>query len=153
MKSCLTYIILPIVLVILMIIGGFFVYIWLNPSPVKHEAGRDTKEFYGDGSFQIFKSPLALRDLERKVTLENPIYSYRESNGILYVYGETGYTVVNIKEETVKQYILSEKIRGPNWQKEVRENYGDKYVRLNSFEEFTEEEKTIFNSLNKTSGK
>jgi hypothetical protein len=144
-KSWVIYFIVSIILVI----TSFIVYVIVHPSNVRHEAGRDTREFYGNGDFQIFKSPLMLRDLERKVTLEGPIYSYKEKNGILYVYGETGYTIVDIEKETVKQYVISEENRGPNWKDEVQKSYGNKYIRLNNFEEFNGDEKAIFDTMNK----
>ncbi|MBP2651355.1 MAG: hypothetical protein H6Q74_2180 [Firmicutes bacterium] len=144
MKACLMYIVLPIILIIV----SFTLYIVLHPSQVRHEAGRDTREFYGNGNFQIIKSPLMLMDLERKVTLEGPIYAYKEKDSILYVYGETGYTVVDIEKETVRQYVISEENRGPGWKVKVQKNYVDKYVRLNSFDEFTEDEKAIFRTMN-----
>jgi len=115
---------------------------------MKHESGKDTIEVYGDGTFQISGNKGALPilvDLERRTTLEEKIKKYKLIGDVLYVQGERGYTIVNIKSEFIRQCVVYS--INDYWEKNDRLKYGEKYIKLNAFEDFNQEEKAIFNNM------
>jgi len=126
----------------------FMLTIYLRGMDVKHETGKDTIEVYGDGTFQISGNKGALPilvDLERRTTLEVKIRKYKLIGDVLYVQGERGYTIVNIKSEFIRQCVVYS--INDYWEKNDRPKYGEKYIKLNTFEDFSQEEKAIFNSM------
>lgn len=127
---------------------GFLFSLYLNEKNIKHEAGKDTIEVYGDGTFQISGNKGALPilvDLERHTTLEARIEKYKLIGDTLYIQGGRGYTIVNIKSEVIKQYVLHSE--NDYWEKNERPKYGEKYIRLNALDDFSLEEKKIFNKM------
>ena len=140
---------LKIILIMVTICAiGLLVSLYLNEKNVKHEAGKDTIEVYGDGTFQISGNKGALpilADLERHATLEVKIKKYKLIGDTLYIQGGRGYTIVNIKSEVIKQYVLHSE--NDYWEQTERPKYGDKYIKLNTFDDFNQEEKNIFNNM------
>jgi len=139
---------LIIILALMVCVAMFMFSIYLRGMDVKHEIGKDNIEVYGDGTFQISgnKGTLPiLIDLERRTTLEVKIRKYKLLGDVLYVTGERGYTIVNIKSEFIKQYVVYS--INDYWKKNDRPKYGEKYIKLNEFEDFSQEEKEIFNSM------
>lgn len=138
-----------IIISILMACVAMFLFpVYLRGLNVKHESGKDTIEVYGDGTFQISgdKGVLPiLVDLERRTTLEGQIKKYKLIGDNLYVQGERGYTIVNIKSEVIRQCVVYS--INDYWEKNDRPKYGDKYIKLNKLEDFSQEEKAIFNSM------
>lgn len=137
-----------IILVLITSVIGFLVSLYLNEKNIRHEAGKDTIEVYGDGTFQISGNKGALPilvDLERHTTLEEKIKKYKLIGETLYIQGGRGYTIVNIKSEVIKQYVSYSE--NDYWEKTQRPKYGEKYIRLNNFDDFSQEEKEIFNNM------
>ncbi|MBP2635488.1 MAG: hypothetical protein H6Q72_1395 [Firmicutes bacterium] len=83
---------------------SYFMYLELNDSSNYFE-GRDTRKMFGDGSLQIGHSPGAdiLNDLEEHKVIEKEIYSYEQKGKFLYCYGRVGFTVISIKDKTIRQ--------------------------------------------------
>lgn len=117
-----------------------------NSNDGKHMTGRDTVEVFGNGDFQIIgKKPSHFADLERKATLEENVKQYKFVRNKIYVFGKRGYTIVNIEEGTVKQYVLN--LEDKNWDRINIPNYGKDYIRLKEFEDFSIEEQEVFNQM------
>ena len=139
---------LIIISILIACVSMFMFSIYLRGVDVKHESGKDTIEVYGDGTFQISGNKGALPilvDLERRTTLEVKIKKYKLIGDVLYVQGERGYTIVNIKSEFIRQCVVYS--INDYWEKNDRPKYGEKYIKLNTFEDFSQEEKAIFNSM------
>lgn len=139
---------LIIISILVVCVVSFLFSLYLNGKNIKHESGKDTIKVYGDGTFQIIGDKGALPilvDLERRTTLEDGIKKYKLLEDDLYVYGERGYTIVNIKSEVIRQCVIY--TLNDRWEKNHRPKYGEKYIKLNSFEDFSQEEKEIFNSM------
>lgn len=138
---------LLIVISILLLCILIFVFpIYLNGKDQKHMTGRDTVEVYGNGNFQIIgKSPAHLADLERNATLEESINKYKLIGDNLYVYGKRGYTVVNIKSEIIRQYVVY--LENNNWDRINMPKYGEQYIRLKRLEDFSQEEQRVFDNM------
>jgi|GEM_PF-4170299 hypothetical protein len=102
---------------------------------------------------------LELQDFDRKrfllgadtyYTLEPDVYKSGEHDGKVYVIGFSGYTVIDLKENEVKQYIHN--WGKTDWNRATRpevlqEIWRINYVRLASYDEFTEDEKKGFRMI------
>lgn len=129
------------------LIFSYFMYLGLSDSSMYYE-GRDTRKVFGDGSLQIGHSPGAdvLNDLEKHKVIEKEIYSYEQKGEILYCYGRVGFTVINIKDKTIRQFkVIS--LEDTTWHLSMQDKYGDKYTNINAFDEFSEEEQSVFKEL------
>ena len=115
---------------------------------VKYEAGRDTVEFYGDGSLQIQKVSneiLSFVRIDKKDEIEKKIIKYKKKKEILYLYGEIGYTVVNIKTKLVKQYVMNR--QEPEWSNRLKNDLKEEYIIIKKYEDLTKEEREIFENI------
>lgn len=77
----------------------------LGCTKVKYQPGRDTHEFFGDGTFQILSSSrrMVLVNNDKLQNVETNVYKYRDINPFVYVIGEKGFTLIDYKNKTVKQ--------------------------------------------------
>lgn len=126
----------------------------------KYPVGKDTVQSFGTGMYQIMKSSdqtLSMKNLDDEAVLtliEEKIYRYKLVDDKIYIYGDLGYSILEFKSSKLKQFINFQ-----GYDKEMLEQYhtyfepnnqkyyGTDWVRLNSFDEFTEKEKEIFQSL------
>lgn len=135
-----------VILALLLGIAILVTPIYFNGRDQKHMTGRDTIEVYGNGTFQIIgRNPSHLVDLERGATLEESITRYKLVGDSLFVSGKRGYTVVNIKSENIKQYVVQ--LENKNWDRINIPKYGESYIRLDKFEGFSQNEQEIFKKL------
>lgn len=118
---------------------------------LKHEAGRDTVDLFGDGTFQIMdRNPSVLYDLDHKLVLEEEVYQYKMVDHSLFIYGRQGYTIVDIYKKAIQQYVFNTmKKESPYdyktyYEKYLLPSYGDQYKKLDAFSAFTEKEQNIF---------
>lgn len=105
------------------------------------EAWRE-KEFLSSinlGTLKIAKSVLSGNEVfglfSNGACIENNIYDYVVKNKYIYVYGQTGYTVINLENEAIKQLII--------WDNAPVYYYRDflpNYKGILAFTEFSEEE-------------
>jgi hypothetical protein len=117
-------------------------------SSCMHPIGRDTIDAFSFGRFQISGSypTLLLRDVDKHIEIDT-VKAYETRKFKLYVKGEVGFTIINLLTHEIWQVAIYPNRFGVGWSSRIQSLYGDKYVRLNSFENFSREEQAIFNSL------
>jgi len=79
----------------------------------KYSSGKDTVKSFGDGSLQlenyvlikngVKQTLIELYDLKVDKSIEKNVTKFKEENGKLYLLGDSGYTIVDIKTHEVKQ--------------------------------------------------
>lgn len=84
----------------------------------KYPSGKDTIESFGDGKFQISKTPSRFVLINEKTNefLESNIYRYKEIKPFVYIIGESGYLILNyetgeIKKHKKVEYFSNEEIK------------------------------------------
>lgn len=113
----------------------------------KYPVGKDTVELIGDGKFQIGKYPDHLK-LEMfnseydMVILDGHVKKYKNKKNTFYVIGDS-YTVVNGETNTCKIYSISNK----DTTSETKN--GSVIIYIGSYDEFTDDEKRVFESMKK----
>lgn len=114
--------------------------------PVKYPTGRDTRADFAGGRYQILKGiHLSLKEYGVPSKLEEEIYKYQEKNKKLYVYGRMGYMVIDLKTNEIKQQGISSEFS--EWASHMKRKYGDRYTIISKYEDFTEEERQVFDSM------
>lgn len=123
----------------------FYEWIIKDSSVKKHRD--EFMESYGDGRFQIFlgyRGGLILFDVKkRRVLGENCKYLFKDN--ILYISEAKGYIVINLLDGVIKQMkeISQKESEKFTWGGE----YGEEYVKIDKFEEFSKEEQNTLKSL------
>ncbi|HPO76694.1 MAG TPA: hypothetical protein PLI23_05915 [Thermoclostridium caenicola] len=121
------------------------VLIW-NDNGQFTEAWRQNETINTFEHYNIAKSTLEGKEtlgLNRSLLdIESDIYSYLEKDSKLYVYGRSGYTIVDINKDTIKQLVLWD-----NAPVLMYIGYFPNYTRVAKFEDFTDEEQRILNHL------
>lgn len=142
-------------LLILIFLCSFFLLLHacLTKEPhvdLRHEAGRDTVDLFGDGTFQLMdRNPSVLYDLDHNCVLEEEVYQYKMVDHSLFIYGRQGYTIIDINRKVIQQYVLNTvKKEIPYnyktyYEKYLLPSYGDQYKKFDTFSQFTEEEQKI----------
>jgi hypothetical protein len=72
----------------------------------RYPPGKDTVEIYGDGTYQILSGPTSntLANIETQEDIELVVYKYKEESPLVYVIGESGYTILNYQTGKIKKY-------------------------------------------------
>ncbi|MDQ2088193.1 hypothetical protein RBH29_17355 [Herbivorax sp. ANBcel31] len=117
---------------------GHFIEVWRETEHVltlgRHEIGKT--EFDGNEILGLFRTGFVL---------ENHIYKYIEKDNKVFVYGETGYTIVDTENNTVKHLILD--FYSPARVHLHLLHYDDNYIRIREFSEFTDTEQKVLKSI------
>lgn len=119
----------------------------LNPEWYPRGVGKDTVYTFGDGKFALGKTSVGIdlsmyTDDGRCGTLLALVKDYKSKKGKLYVYSDEGYCVIDKEKNTAKVLVTVEKQFFSNL---VGEDRSVQY--LSSFDEFSQEEQKIFNSM------
>lgn len=134
--------------IIVSIIGSVYIYIHIHRYIY-------TKTFFRYKITFVFE----LRDYFNRRTIENEMFTYVVKNDVLYVYGLSGYTKVNlgldiqivkiINPQYEDNYIPSLDGRGAFYSSinELREEYGKNLIIQNNFEKLNDTDISIFVEL------
>ena len=134
--------------IIVSIIGSVYIYIHIHRYIY-------TKTFFRYKITFVFE----LRDYFNRRTIENEMFTYVVKNDVLYVYGLSGYTKVNlgldiqivkiINPQYEDNYIPSLDGRGAFYSSinELREEYGKNLIIQNNFENLNDTDISIFVEL------
>lgn len=139
-----------IVLVVILLIILISMIVFLENDKVKYSSGKDTVESFGNGTFQILKGPdkkISLVDVEKNNNIEEEIKDYKKIKNKIYIFGKIGYTVVDFNLNEIKQYKASSDF--PGWKNFMIKEYGEKYIVINKYNDFTNTEKKVFNEMKK----
>jgi hypothetical protein len=84
----------------------------------KYKPGKDTVAIFGDGKFQILSGPTSnsLTNYEADLNIEYIVYKYKEIKPLVYVIGESGYTILNYKTGQIRRYKKLKEIEDPEQQ-------------------------------------
>lgn len=150
----------PSILIILLcsiyLVSYLYTIIW--GENIKYPSGFDTVRSFGDGTYQIVrnndKSMCLLNSNFHSGRIENKIYKYEVKGDRIYVCGAIGYTIINYKANELKQYLtfqgydknMIEQYKSLD-EKSNEKYYGDRWVRLNKYDDFTEKERKIFEDM------
>ncbi|MED4401335.1 hypothetical protein [Metabacillus fastidiosus] len=76
-------------------------------------------EIYGDGTFQIMSGPTSngLYNNETQEDIEFIVFKYKEIKTLVYIIGESGYTILNYQTGEIKKYKKMDEI--PNKEKQI----------------------------------
>lgn len=119
-----------LIFVLLCVLGNLFC-LYLENTNV-YISGKDTVKSFGNGRYQIIKIPASidgktktfnvLYDLRDETAIESKILKFKhdKKNGLVYILGDNGYTILKYKEE--------------------------KYKQSKSFQDFTDDEQSVFSS-------
>lgn len=123
----------------------------------KYDIGKDTIKAFGDASFQLFENSsnndiLFLRKYPSQSTIEIDVKKYKVVDTTLYVYGRTGYSVIDLKTDEVIQYQIFEEYTEDEimYYKNSQEIsfVENGYIKvIDSYEDFSEEERAVFEEL------
>lgn len=121
----------------------------LNPEWYPHGAGKDTVYTYGNGKFFLGKTSDGIdlsmyKDDGSCGVILAFVKEYKKKNDKLYVYSSEGFCVIDQLKNTAKVLIAVEKQHVGNL---VGEDKAILY--LSSFDEFSKEEQTAFESMKK----
>lgn len=131
---------------------------WLTGcTDVKYPAGRDTKESYGDGTYQLLKSAdgtLSLSNEEYHTVIVSHVMLIATQDSKLYAFGEQkwggvtyeAYTVVDLKTNQLQFYAVKEQQETYFYQADAMREDGAA-VFYQSFSEFAEEDANILKEL------
>jgi regulator of extracellular matrix RemA (YlzA/DUF370 family) len=120
----------------------------------KYVVGKDTVKAFGDAAFQIFEisdDDYALIMLPDNAAIERDIIEYREVGELLYIYGRTGYTIIDLDTNHIRQYQIFEGYTEDEATYRYRQE--TRYVEegiieiVQDFESFSEEEQAVFEEL------
>lgn len=125
-------------------------YFRYEGSKVKYAPGKDTKESYGDGTFQLLgntkSNQTVLSNEEYRCILLDNVQAIKEKNGKLYVIGEYRqcalYLVVKLKDNTMQFCTVPESEKHFYHLDEMLES-GDA-VFYASFDEFSKKDREVF---------
>lgn len=127
---------------------------------VKYPAGRDTKESYGDGTYQLLKfadGTLSLSNEEYHTLVLSRVVAIREQDGKVYAIGEQkrggvmyeAYAVVDLETNQLRFYAPEESVReqGTYFQQAETMQEDGTVVFCRSFSDFAEEDATILQEM------
>lgn len=139
---------------------AFGIYFWvIQPLQSFHPLNKiNISRVYGDSNrYQVIltreKTHTRLIDDGEKLSqiIEGDVKLEKEVNGKLFIYGYRGYTIIDLRTNQIRQYVVT-------WGPSVagsggtdldvfKKVYGNKYCSLSSIAEFSEEEQTIFQNM------
>ncbi|HWL23499.1 MAG TPA: hypothetical protein VNR38_07090 [Ureibacillus sp.] len=71
----------------------------------KYQPGKDTVEIYGDGTYQILSGNTnTLANVETQENPEEIVFKYKDEKPLVFVIGESGYTILNYQTGEIKKY-------------------------------------------------
>lgn len=103
MNKKLKFTIIPLIIIISVIL---FLNLYTERG-LKYSIGKDTIHYFGDGTFQIIKSPSGekvLYKLPEQAVVESDVYKHKEINDKIYVMGKLGYTIINMQTNQIQQF-------------------------------------------------
>ncbi len=124
----------------------------------KYDIGKDTIKAFGDASFQLFETSsnndnLLLRMYPSHSIIEIDVKNYKVDDKTLYVYGRTGYSVINLITNEVVQYqVFDDYSEDEMYYMSLQ---GISYVEngyikvIDSYEDFSEDQREVFEELKK----
>ncbi|MEC2078686.1 hypothetical protein [Metabacillus fastidiosus] len=88
-------------------------------SDYRYPPGKDTVDIFGNGKFQILSGTgdNNFMNVETQEDIELYVYKYKEIEPLVYVIGESGYTILNYQTEKVKKYKIIDNV--PTKQQEI----------------------------------
>ena len=146
-----------LLILLVLVIGWLGYFVWNLLGGSGYGGGIDTIGSFGtDSRYQLSKSSnkrATLSDLSQHSTLEADFYDLFEDkqNGKLYIYGYSGYTVIDLKENTIKQKRRNWGEGGTGFSadppEKLQETYGDRYFYYKQYEDFSELDKRVFSEI------
>ncbi|MFF2878126.1 hypothetical protein ACFVR2_17570 [Gottfriedia sp. NPDC057991] len=151
------------IVTILIIIGFSCFKLFFNDKDqnknLKYKIADATTDYFGNGRYQIMQfdanGDYYVRDMKSSFQLfVGNIKSYKKIGHKVYFIHKEGYTILDYKNNSMKQYldtskyIASEKdfyedmLRGVN-----KSIFGEKWLLLKGYEDFTPKEKEVFNNI------
>ncbi|WP_418791463.1 hypothetical protein [Phosphitispora sp. TUW77] len=149
-----------ICLIILIFIVTIFALTRCDMQKEKYPSGKDTVESFEGGIYQIMRNPdrsLSFTNLDISTDIEKKIKDYKKTNNQLFIKGSIGYTVFNLKTYTIKQYVTFEGYTDSEIQ-QYRQFFEPDIKklstcsRLEKYEDFSKEERRIFETLKSSGG-
>ncbi|MCD8238010.1 MAG: hypothetical protein LUC92_01550 [Clostridiales bacterium] len=114
--------------------------------------GRDTVEVIGNGKYKIAHvadatSLIMSYEDVGQITLIKNVVDYKSNDGVFYVYGEEGYGVINIENNTSKIYITDEAYLTEREKYFYKDEYTEYVAELSDFLDFSTAERKILSEL------
>ena len=96
------------IIVIFSILICLLIYQFIENMPVyEYPPGRDTKDIFGNGKYQIIRGPAgsrySLSCYDSLEYIDRNVYKYREIKPYVYTIGSEGYTVLNYETDEIVQ--------------------------------------------------
>jgi len=120
-------------------------------------------DYFGDGRFQIMqydvKKDYYLKDMKSSFEIFiGKIKAYRKVGNKVYFIHDVGYTILDYKNISMKQYIDKMKYSKSNIEyfedtltRVNKRSFGDRWILLNKYDDLTPKEKEIFYQLKQKS--